>query len=146
MWQRLQTLYLALATGLVVTLFFSLKSFTIGPGGAHAEELTYVQFFPYLILLILITLLQVMAIVTFKARLLQMRTASLAGILLIALQAWLTLDNFTADDIWVFSWTAVFPVVAAICDFLAARRIFSDQLVVESLSHLRSRKKNRKII
>jgi len=39
----------------------------------------------------------------------------------------------------------VFPLVAAILNFIAARYILRDQLLVESVSHLRSRKKNHKI-
>ncbi len=145
MWQRLQTLYLCLATGLVVALFFSVKAFTLGPGGVHAAELTYVKYTPYLILLILITILQLLAVFTFNARVFQMRTAVLAAILMIALQAWIGVDYFTADKEWIFKFTAVFPLVAAILNFIAARYILRDQLLVESVSHLRSRKKNHKV-
>ncbi len=145
MWQRIQTLYLAVATGLVVALFFCVKSFSLGPGGAHVDELKYIQFFPYLTLLILTGLLQLIALGSFNVRVLQMRTAVLSGLLLIALQAWLAVDYFTAADGVVFKWTAIFPVLAAILDFMAARNILSDQLLVESISRLRSRKKNHKI-
>lgn len=145
MWQRLQTLYLCLATGLVVALFFSVKAFTLGPGGVHSVELTYVKYTPYLILLILITILQLLAVFTFNARVFQMRTAVLSAILMIALQAWIGVDYFTADKELIFKFTAVFPLVAAILNFIAARLILRDQLLVESVSHLRSRKKNHKI-
>lgn len=145
MWQRLQTLYLCLATGLVVALFFSVKAFTLGPGGVHSVELTYIKYTPYLILLILITILQLLAVFTFNARVFQMRTAVLSAILMIALQAWIGVDYFTADKEWIFKFTAVFPLVAAILNFIAARYILRDQLLVESVSHLRSRKKNHKI-
>ena len=145
MWQRIQTLYLAIATGLVVALFFCVKSFSLGPGGAHVDELKYIQFFPYLTLLILVGLLQLIALGTFNVRVLQMRTAVLSGLLLIALQAWLAVDYFTAADGVVFKWTAIFPILAAILDFMAARNILRDQLLVESISRLRSRKKNHKI-
>ncbi len=144
MWQRLQTLYLAIATGLTVALFFCVKAFVLGPGGAHVEEYKYIQFIPYLVLLILITILQLIALFTFNVRVLQMRTAVLAGILLVALQAWLAVDYFSADSSMIFRWTAIFPLVAAICDFLAARYILRDQLLVESITRLRSSKKNRK--
>ena len=145
MWQRIQTLYLAIAAGLVVALFFCVKSFSLGPGGAHVGELKYIQFFPYLTLLILVGLLQLIALGTFNVRVLQMRTAVLSGLLLIALQAWLAVDYFTAADGVVFKWTAVFPILAAILDFMAARNILRDQLLVESITRLRSRKKNHKI-
>lgn len=145
MWQRLQTLYLCIATGLIVALFFSVKAFTLGPGGVHSVELTYIKYTPYLILLILITILQLLAVFTFNARVFQMRTAVLSAILMIALLAWIGVDYFTADKEWIFKFTAVFPLVAAILNFIAARLILRDQLLVESVSHLRSRKKNHKI-
>lgn len=145
MWQRLQTLYLCIATGLIVALFFSVKAFTLGPGGVHSVELTYIKYTPYLILLILITILQLLAVFTFNARVFQMRTAVLSAILMIALQAWIGVDCFTADMELIFRFTAVFPLVAAILNFIAARLILRDQLLVESVSHLRSRKKNHKI-
>ena len=144
MWQRIQTLYLAVATGLVVALFFCVKSFSLGPGGAHVDEVKYIGFFPYLTLLILVTLLHLIALGSFKFRVLQMRTAVLAGILLLALQGWIAFDYFVAEDGVLFRWTAVFPIIAAILDFMAARCIFRDQLLIESISRLRSRKKNRK--
>lgn len=145
MWQRLQTLYLCIATGLIVALFFSVKAFTLGPGGVHSVELTYIKYTPYLILLILITILQLLAVFTFNARVFQMRTAVLSAILMIALQTWIGVDYFTADKEWIFKFTAVFPLVAAILNFIAARYILRDQLLVENVSHLRSRKKNHKI-
>ena len=145
MWQRLQTLYLCVATGLIAALFFSVKAFTLGPGGIHAVELTYIKYTPYLILLILITILQLLAVFTFNTRVFQMRTAVLSAILMIALQVWIGVDYLTTDKEWIFKFTAVFPLVAAILNFIAARYILRDQLLVESVSHLRSRKKNHKI-
>ena len=143
MWQRVQTLYLAVATALVAVLFFSVKAFTVGPDGARAEEYTYIAYWPYLILLIIIALLQVLALISYKVRVFQMRTAVLAALLLIALQAWLVVDFLHTRDLLVFRFTAVFPIVAAILDFLAARNILADQLMVESASHLRGSRRKR---
>ena len=140
MWQRIQTLYLAIATAVVVTLLFSVKSFSVGSGGAHVDEVKYVAFIPYLILLIVVGLLQLLGLTTYKVRVLQMRTAVLAGLVLLGLQGWLVFDYLVAPDGVLFSWTAIFPLIAAILDFMAARRIFRDQLLVESASRLRSRK------
>jgi hypothetical protein len=83
----------------------------------------------------------VIALTTFKVRVLQMRTAVLAALILVALQGWLAVDFFTADQALVFRWTAVFPLVAALLDVWAARAIFRDQLLVESLSSLRKRRR-----
>ena len=141
MWQRVQTLYLMIASALVVALFFSVKAFVFGPDGTHAQEFRYIAYTPYLILLIIVALLQVIALTTFKVRVLQMRTAVLAALILVALQGWLAVDFFTADKTLVFRWTAVFPLVAALLDVWAARAIFRDQLLVESLSSLRKRRR-----
>lgn len=141
MWQRVQTLYLMIASALVAALFFSVKAFVFGPDGTHAQEFRYIAYTPYLILLIVVALLQVIALTTFKVRVLQMRTAVLAALILVALQGWLAVDFFTADDALVFRWTAVFPLVAALLDIWAARAIFRDQLLVESLSSLRKRRR-----
>ena len=141
MWQRVQTLYLMIASALVAALFFSVKAFVFGPDGTHAQEFRYIAYTPYLILLIVVALLQVIALTTFKVRVLQMRTAVLAALILVALQIWLAVDFFTADKTVVFRWTAVFPLVAALLDVWAARAIFRDQLLVESLSSLRKRRR-----
>lgn len=140
MWQRIQTLFLALATALVVTLFFSVKSFTVGSGGAHLDEVKYVAFIPYLILLIVAGLLQLLSLLTFRVRVFQMRTAVLSALVLLGLQGWLVFDYLVAPEGVIFKWTAILPLAAAILDFIAARRILRDQLLVESASRLRSRK------
>ena len=41
MWQRIQTLYLALATGLIVAMLFSLKAVVPGPDGTFLQEVRY---------------------------------------------------------------------------------------------------------
>ena len=144
MWQRIQTLYLALATGLMAAMLFSLKAVVPGADGEFIQEIKYTAYVPYLILLIVIVLLDFLALTAFRFRVFQMRTAVLAAIITLALQAWIAVDYFTADDSLVFRLTAVFPIVAIICDLLAARGIASDIMVVESFNHLRTKKKNRK--
>ncbi|MBO5635025.1 MAG: DUF4293 family protein [Bacteroidales bacterium] len=140
MWQRIQTLYLVIATALVAVLFFSVKSFVVGSGGVRAEEVKYISFVPYLILMIIAALLQLLAVVSFKVRVFQMRTAILAGLILLGLQGWLVFDYLAAAEEVIYRWTAILPLIAAILDFMAAHRIFRDQLLVESMSRLRSRK------
>ena len=144
MWQRIQTLYLALATGLMAAMLFSLKAVVPGADGEFIQEIKYTAYVPYLILLIVIVLLDFLALTAFRFRVFQMRTAVLAAIITLALQAWIAVDYFTADDSLVFRLTAVFPIVAIICDLLAARGIATDIMVVESFNHLRTKKKNRK--
>ena len=144
MWQRIQTLYLALATGLIVAMLFSLKAVVPGPDGTFLQEIRYTLYVPYLILLIVIALLDFLALTTFRFRVFQMRTAVLAALITLALQAWIAVDYFSADSSMVFRITAIFPIVAVIFDLLAARGIASDIMVAESVNHLRTKKKNRK--
>ena len=99
---------------------------------------------PGIDLLIVIALLDFLALTTFRFRVFQMRTAVLAALITIALQAWIAVDYFSADSSLVFRITAVFPIAAVIFDLLAARGIASDIMVAESVNHLRTRKKNRK--
>ena len=134
MWQRIQTLYLLIATGLTVALFFCTK----------AGDEFYTDYWPYLTLLIVIAFLQVTALTTYKHRIFQMRTATLAAIILIGLQGWLVFDFIHTHNTPVFHMSAVFPVVSAILDVLAARAILRDELLVRSADRLRAAKRNKK--
>ena len=122
MWQRIQTLYLVVALGLVVAMFW------------------HVSFLWWLILLGVACFMQLVAVLAYKFRLFQMRTAIIAAIMLLGLQIWMAVV-YLAGDKAAFNITAVFPVVAAILDGLAARAIFSDELIVRSSSRLRSSKR-----
>lgn len=134
MWQRIQTLYLFLSTALMASLFFCDK----------AEGIPFIKYVPYLILLIIIVLLDFLALTTYKHRIFQMRTAVLAAIITIALQAWLVIDFFATYQDVMFRVPAVFPIVSVILNFLAARNIMADELMVRSASRLRSAKRNKK--
>ena len=74
----MQTLYLALATGLIAAMLFSLKAVVPGADGSFIQEIKYTAYVPYLILLIVIVLLDFLALTAFRFRVFQMRTAVLA--------------------------------------------------------------------
>ena len=131
MWQRIQTLYLFISTVLMGMLIFCNK----------AQGISYSSYWPYLVLLILIALLNILALTSWKFRIFQMRTAVLVAIITLAFQGWLAVDYFTAADEVVFNLTAVFPIVAVILDFLAARGIMADELMVRSSDRLRAAKR-----
>ncbi len=143
MWQRIQTLYLAIATALVAAMFFLPKAVVPGADGTGAETFRFVTYVPYLILLIVSALLHLLALTTWKQRVFQLRTAILAALVTLALQVWLVVDYLATSDTMVFRIAAVFPIVAVILDLMAARRIHADQLLVESFSRLRSDKRRR---
>ncbi len=131
MWQRIQTLYLAISTALVVAMFFCNK----------AGDISYVSYWPYLVLLIISAALHLLALTTYRFRVFQVRTAVLAAIITLALQVWLAVDFFVTGNEPVFHVSAVFPLVAVILDVLAARSIWADELLVRSSSRLRSSKR-----
>lgn len=134
MWQRVQTLYLAVSTALIAAMFFCDK----------AGEITFVSYWPYLVLLVLITLLNLLALTTYKVRVFQVRTTVLAALLTLAFQAWLVVDFVVTGNDPVFHIPAVFPIVAVILDVMAARGIWADELMVRSSSRLRSSKRNKR--
>ena len=123
MWQRIQTLYLLIASGLLVAMYFQ-------PYGTG-----------FIILFSIALAAQLLAIVALKSRTLQMRLSNLAALLLLGLQIWMAVSYFTADPRPSLSFTAIFPIVAAILDFLAASAILRDELLVRSASRLRSSKR-----
>ena len=145
MWQRIQTLYLAISAVLLFILCFS-DLYTV----ADADGMQYVTYWqfrkPYFgILLGVLLAMTLLALFTFKVRILQMRLATLSGLVALGMTGWLAYFYFTAPENVAFKWTVIFPLIAAICDFLAARGCFQDQLMVESAYRIReSRKRDRK--
>ncbi|MBO4456058.1 MAG: DUF4293 family protein [Bacteroidales bacterium] len=133
MWQRIQTLYLAIATALIAAMFFCDK----------ADGVSFASYWPYLVLLILSVLLHFLALTTWKFRIFQVRTAVLAALLTLALQVWLAVDFAVTGNDPLFHVPALFPIVAVILDVLAARGIWADELMVRSSSRLRSSKRKK---
>ena len=140
MWQRVQTLYLAISTVLIFLLFFLPKAVTLGSG----DEISFISYVPYLILLIITTALNLLALTTWKFRIFQMRTATLTALLTLALQIWLVVDFLATKDQVSFKVFALFPLIAVILDILAVRGIFADQMLVESASSLRKSRRERR--
>ena len=143
MWQRVQTLYLAISTVLTAVLFFSTAFTANGPDGL--EEISYLQLQkPYFgILLGILAAMVLLALVTFKVRILQMRLSVLSALVALGMQVWLVVLYLQAPDGIVFRWTAVFPIAVTVLNFLAARGCFQDQLMVESAYRIRESRRKR---
>ena len=141
MWQRIQTLYLAISAVLLAVLLFG-NALTINtPDGLESVRYTALVK-PYMaILLWILAAIQIVALLSFKVRILQMRLSTVAGLVALGAFIWLGVMYFTATEGTVFRWTAIFPFAISVFDFLAARGAFQDQLVVESASRLRSRRR-----
>ena len=144
MWQRVQTLYLAISTILIAVMLFSNEAVCLGSDGAVADAIRFTDKVSHLIMLIIILLLNFMALTIVKHRVFQMRTAVLAAIITLALQIWIVLDYFSIHEVYVFKLPAIFPVVCIILDVLAARAILADQLLIESSGSLRKSRAERR--
>jgi len=132
MWQRIQTLYLLISTALIAAMFFCDKT----------DGVSFLSYIPYAVLLVITGLLDILALTTWKWRIFQFRTAILSTLITLALQVWIGVDFFVQRGA-LFHLPAVFPLVSAILNILAARNIWADELIVRSASHLRAAKRKK---
>ena len=150
--QRIQSLYLLLATALMsLTLFLPIATFVVDGQtfeltafslscGEVSESTIWLG-----IMLILATVLPFVAIFLFKRRTLQIRLCAVELVLLlgslvfIALYYWLTSRMFEGFDIEhrQFGWAAPMPIIALVLSYLASRAIFKDEVLVRSLDRIR---------
>jgi hypothetical protein len=143
MWQRLQTLYLAISFGLVLALCFGTAYHVADPDGMLSVSYWQLQKPYFGILLGILTGLVGLTLVSFKSLILQMRLSTLGAIVALGMQGWLAWMYFTFEGP-VFSWTAIFPLVICLCNLLAARGCFQDHLMVASAYRVRQRRKRRR--
>ena len=144
MWQRIQTLYLLVSSLLVASLLWSVKATSLPVAQAAEQAYRFTLYLPYIILTFIVLLLNLLALGSYKFRIFQMRTAVLAALVCLGLQIWIGLDFYQNHKLMLFRYPCVFPLVATILNFMAARSILADELLVESVSSLRkSRKKLR---
>lgn len=143
MWQRIQTLYLAVATALLTSMFFCKFATILGPDGVEIS-IKYFEKVPYLVLLAVALAGNVFSLFAFKIRIPQMRVATVAALILLAFQIWIIVDVVRGWNEMVFSVTALFPLVEMVLDILAARNIMLDEAMVQSASRLRASKRRRK--
>lgn len=152
--QRIQTLYLLIATILMsVTLFAPVASFTVESGdiytlssfslsSANASQSTIWMG----IMMVIATVLPFVTIFLFKRRMLQVRLCAVEIVLLLgciafeAIYFWLSGAN-ALEDLVVehrhFGWAAIMPVVSLVFVALAARATFNDEITVRSFDRIR---------
>ena len=143
MWQRIQTLYLIIATGLSASLFFCNLAGIIGPDG---EEITirYYEKSSYMVLMIMILAAQICSIFSYRHWLLQARVCIIAALLLVGFQVWLGIDFIRMRNDMVFNISGVFPIACAILDGLAARASLIDEMTITAVRSARKIRRNRR--
>lgn len=143
MWQRIQTLYIGIATALTAVLFFSRMATIIAPAGEELD-IMYYEKLPYLIMLIMLLTAGICAAFCFKNWFLQARVCMLTALMLIGFQIWLGVDFFRFHNEMVFSFTMIFPLVSAILNIMAARSALVDAMTMQAVKTTRKVRKNRK--
>lgn len=142
MWQRIQTLYFGIATCLIFSMFFCTFATIIGPDGAEAT-IRYSEKLSYLTLLIMLFIAHIATTASFKAFFLQARVAVIAALLALGFQVWLAVDFFRFHNEMSFSISILFPLAAAVLDFMAAQRSMVDEMTIQSIKAIKKRKKNK---
>lgn len=144
MWQRIQTLYLAISTLLIISLLFFNVMSIIGPEG-NIEYVRYYENIVYLIFIIAIISGNTFTIFAYKARTVQMRLCIIEALIMTGFQIWIGVDfiRMSGAKEAVFSITAVFPIIAAILDVMAARNIALDEAMVQAAYRLRDTRKRK---
>ena len=79
MWQRIQTLYLGIATALIFSMFFCTFATIAGPDGTEIT-IRYSEKLSYLSLMIMTFIAHVAAVASFKAFFLQARVCAIAAL------------------------------------------------------------------
>jgi len=122
--QRIQTLYLAIALGLMVSIFFGI----------------YATYTPFVILTSACCVLLLATIFLFKARRLQIRLCIYTSLILLGQQIWMGAVYVKNMSELSFPLTTVFPIISIILVLLALRAISIDEALVQSYQRLRSKK------
>lgn len=152
--QRIQTLYLlAVIAFMSVTFVAPIATFTAASGdvftlsafelsnGEQSQSTIWMG-----IVLVVATVLPLITIFLFKNRQLQLRLCGaevmllLGAVAFVVIYYWLSSSNaLEGIDIVHRSlgWASIMPLLALVMAFLAARRIFKDEILVRSLDRIR---------
>ena len=142
MWQRIQTLYLIISTGLAASLFFCNIAEIIGPEG-DSISIRYYEKSSYLVLMIMILAAQICAVFSYKSWILQARVSMIAALLLTGFQIWLGIDFIRLRNDMIFNITGVFPIVCTILNVLAARASMVDEMTLAAVKSVRKARKRK---
>lgn len=132
MWQRIQTLYIGIATALTIAMFFSRMATILGPEGTELD-IRYYEKIPYLVMLIMLLTAGICAIFSYKSRILQARVCIISALMFLGFQIWLGIDFLRFRHDMVFSITLLFPLVSAALNIIAARSDLVDEMTLQAV-------------
>jgi peptidoglycan/LPS O-acetylase OafA/YrhL len=132
MFFRIQSLFLSIAAGLNISMFFTnLIKFTDG------LSISFWEYTPTRIFILVTSVLSIVAVSSFKNRLFQMRICNLSTLISLGFQIYLAVLFFRREPEMIFTVNAVFPIVAAILTFIGMRYVARDEAMVMAASRLR---------
>ncbi|MDR0939453.1 MAG: DUF4293 domain-containing protein [Mediterranea sp.] len=146
--QRIQTVYLLIATGLLITaLCLPLGYFMDASGAQHVFKALGSQLadghhstWGLFVILLLSAIVDVVAILAFAVRVLQIRLTIFCGLLLVGFYiAFVAFYFMLKPDATTFrvGWALCLPLVAIILNLLALRAIARDELMVRAADRIR---------
>lgn len=138
--QRVQTLFLLAAAGLLTSMLFTpMIKFIDGE-----TIIRYIEYTPTFIMLIVTVVLSFVNIFTYKNRIFQMRICNLNSLICLGFQVFLAVKFFNREPEMIYSVTAIFPILAAIFTFIGMRYIARDEAMVQAAYHLRGPKRKKR--
>ena len=143
MWKKIHTIYSIIATLLSASMFFFSFATILGPEGTELK-IMYYEKLPYLFMLIMLLAAGVCSIFTYRNGFLQARVCILTALMLIGFQIWLGVDFLRFRTDMVFSISAIFPIVAAILNVLAARGALVEGMTLQTAEKVLKNKKKRR--
>ena len=139
MFFRIQSLFLTIAAGLLVSMFFAFAPMIRFVGEdtviRFVEVAAFKGFTLTTIFQLVCAVLSIVTLVSFKNRIRQIRLCNLNTLILIAYQIILAVYFFQ------FTVPCIFPICAAILTFIAMRYIARDEAMVIASTRLRSGKR-----
>ena len=143
MWKRIQTLYLAISTGLIVSLFFCTFATELGSTGDDAV-IRYYEKTSYLLMLIMLLTANIFAISTFKSPMLQSRVSIISALAMLGFQIWLGVDFLIYRSQMAFSVTMLFPLLGSFLNFIAGYNAMLDGVTIQAAQRKINQKKQNK--
>lgn len=138
MFFRIQSLFLSIAAGLNVSMFFTnLIKFTDG------LTISFWEYTPTRIFILVTTVLSIIAVSSFKNRLFQIRICNLSSLIAVGFQIYLAVLFFRREPEMIFTVNAVFPIVVAILTFIGMRYVARDEAMVMAATRLRSSRRKK---
>lgn len=138
--QRIQTLFLTIAAGLLISMLFIPMVKFAGSG----TTIRYVEYTPTFIMLLVTIVLCITTVFSYRKRIFQIRLCNLNSLILLGFQIFMIVKFFTREPEMIYTLAAVFPIAAAILTFIAMRYIARDEALVMASTRLRPSKSERK--